>query len=104
MAYFRKRGEKWSYTVNLGIDPITKKRKQVTKSGFPSKTASKEVTAYPKGNYVAFVQAHANFVTDRSRCGIKRNSTTIRAYRYSNNDEHLCAYDRQHGRKGLPTV
>ena len=27
MAYFRKRGDKWSYTVNLGIDTITKKRK-----------------------------------------------------------------------------
>ncbi|MDQ7861121.1 hypothetical protein RCO48_08995 [Peribacillus frigoritolerans] len=27
MAYFRKRGDKWSYTVNLGIDTITKKTK-----------------------------------------------------------------------------
>ncbi|MCK2005524.1 Arm DNA-binding domain-containing protein [[Brevibacterium] frigoritolerans] len=42
MAYFRKRGDKWSYTVNLGIDPITKKRKQITKSGFSSKTAAKD--------------------------------------------------------------
>src|SRR3954467_15818553 len=42
MAYFRKRGDKWSYTVNLGIDPITKKRKQITKSGFHSKVAAKD--------------------------------------------------------------
>lgn len=42
MAYFRKRGDKWSYTVNLGIDPITKKRKQITKSGFASKTAARD--------------------------------------------------------------
>ncbi|MBK5502244.1 site-specific integrase [Peribacillus sp. TH14] len=42
MAYFRKRGDKWSYTVNLGIDTITKKRKQITKSGFSSKTAAKD--------------------------------------------------------------
>ena len=34
--------DKWSYTVNLGIDTITKKRKQITKSGFSSKTAAKD--------------------------------------------------------------
>lgn len=33
-GYVRKRGNKWSYTVDVGKDPITGKRKQKTKSGF----------------------------------------------------------------------
>lgn len=38
MAYIRKRSNgKWSYTVSLGIDPLTQKQKQITKSGFPTK-------------------------------------------------------------------
>jgi integrase len=38
MAYIRQRSNgKWSYTVSLGIDPITNKQKQVTKSGFSTK-------------------------------------------------------------------
>ncbi|GIN38426.1 site-specific integrase [Heyndrickxia oleronia] len=35
-GYVRKRGNKWSYTVDIGRDPITNKRKQKTKSGFTS--------------------------------------------------------------------
>lgn len=27
-GYFRKRGEKWSFTIDIGKDPITGKRKQ----------------------------------------------------------------------------
>ncbi|WP_461611923.1 site-specific integrase [Cytobacillus kochii] len=42
MAYIRKRGNKWSYTVSCGIDPLTKKPKQITKSGFATK---KEATS-----------------------------------------------------------
>jgi integrase len=37
MAYYRNRNGKWSYTVSLGIDPLTRKQKQLTKSGFASK-------------------------------------------------------------------
>lgn len=33
-GYVRKRGSKWSYTVDIGRDPVTNKRKQKTKSGF----------------------------------------------------------------------
>ncbi|MFT8319294.1 MAG: site-specific integrase [Bacillus sp. (in: firmicutes)] len=36
-GYVRKRGDKWSYTVDIGKDPITGKRKQKTKSGFKTK-------------------------------------------------------------------
>lgn len=49
MAYYRRRGctcknkkkctcgAKWSFTVDIGVDPITNKRKQKTVSGFSSK-------------------------------------------------------------------
>lgn len=33
-GYVRKRGIKWSYTVDIGKDPVTGRRKQKTKSGF----------------------------------------------------------------------
>lgn len=36
-GYVRKRGNKWSYTVDIGKDPISGKRKQKTKSGFKTK-------------------------------------------------------------------
>jgi len=35
-GYFRKRGEKWSFTVDIGRDPVTGKRRQITRSGFAS--------------------------------------------------------------------
>ncbi|UOQ91446.1 Arm DNA-binding domain-containing protein [Halobacillus shinanisalinarum] len=31
MAYYRKRGKTWSYTIDVGIDPSTGKRKQISK-------------------------------------------------------------------------
>lgn len=37
MAYFRKRGDKWSFTVDIGVDPISGKRKQKTSSGYATK-------------------------------------------------------------------
>ncbi|SFM40481.1 site-specific integrase [Pelosinus propionicus] len=37
MAYFRKRGEKWSFTADIGQDAATGKRKQKTVSGFKTK-------------------------------------------------------------------
>lgn len=36
-GYYRKRGNKWSFTIDIGTDPITGKRKQKTKSGFKTK-------------------------------------------------------------------
>ena len=42
MAYFRKRGEKWSFTMDVGKDPITGKRKQITKGGFKTKKVAKK--------------------------------------------------------------
>lgn len=36
MPYIRQRGAKWSFTVEAGTDPVTGKRKQITRSGFKS--------------------------------------------------------------------
>lgn len=41
-GYVRKRGNKWSFTVDVGRNPMTGKRKQKTKSGFNTK---KEATS-----------------------------------------------------------
>lgn len=39
MAYYRKlKNGKWSFTVDVGRDPLTGKRKQVTRSGFAKKS------------------------------------------------------------------
>ncbi|WP_172840453.1 site-specific integrase [Virgibacillus phasianinus] len=40
MASFRKRGKTWQFTVEIGIDPVTGKRKQKTQSGFKTKKAA----------------------------------------------------------------
>lgn len=41
-GYIRKRGATYSYTVDIGRDPITGKRKQKTKGGFKTKKAAQE--------------------------------------------------------------
>ncbi|MBM7578248.1 Arm DNA-binding domain-containing protein [Jeotgalibacillus terrae] len=45
MASIKKRGKTWSYNVSLGIDPITKKQIQKTKSGFLTREAAKNAAA-----------------------------------------------------------
>ena len=55
-GYFRKRGDKWSFTVDIGIDPETGKRKQKTKSGFKTKkeaqtAAAALITQLERGEY-----------------------------------------------------
>jgi integrase len=56
-GYIRKRGNKWSYTVDIGKDPRTGKRKQKTQSGFKTKKEAQAalaelVTDIGKGQYV----------------------------------------------------
>lgn len=55
MAYFRKRGDNWSFTVDIGRDPVTGKRKQSVVSGFKTKREAEKacaelVTEYERGN------------------------------------------------------
>jgi integrase len=56
-GYVRKRGNKWSYTVDIGNDPITGKRKQKSKSGFNSpkeaeKALNEVIYEVNKGIYI----------------------------------------------------
>lgn len=44
-GYFRKRNGKWSYTVDVGIDPKTGRRKQRTRSGFQTKKEAQRAAA-----------------------------------------------------------
>jgi Arm DNA-binding domain len=37
MEKFKQRGKTWSYHVYLGIDPLTKKRLEISKGGFKTK-------------------------------------------------------------------
>ncbi|MFE3973147.1 MULTISPECIES: tyrosine-type recombinase/integrase [unclassified Peribacillus] len=57
-GYVRKRGNKWSYTVDVGKDPITGTRKQKTKSGFKTKKEAENalnqlVYELNKGEWIA---------------------------------------------------
>lgn len=56
-GYFRKRGDKWSFTVDIGRDPATGKRKQKTRSGFKTKKEAQAACAeliakLDKGHYI----------------------------------------------------
>lgn len=44
-GYFRKRGDKWSFTIDIGRDPATGKRKQKTQGGFKTKKEAQQVCA-----------------------------------------------------------
>jgi len=57
MAYIRKRGKYWSYTIDVGKDPVSGERRQETKSGFRTKretelAAAEIETEVAKGTYV----------------------------------------------------
>lgn len=45
MATFRKRGTKWSYRIDIGVDPRTNKRVQKTVSGFNTKKEAQTAAA-----------------------------------------------------------
>lgn len=44
-GYFRKRGSKWSFSIDIGRDPGTGKRKQKTVSGFKTKKEAEKACA-----------------------------------------------------------
>ncbi|MEK0313702.1 site-specific integrase [Cohnella sp. 56] len=57
MAYIRKRGKTWSYTIDIGRNPATGERRQETKSGFRTKEEAKSAAARAEtevadGNFV----------------------------------------------------
>jgi len=51
MAYFQKIKSGWRFTIDVGRDPITGKRKQLTRSGFAKKTEAQEEAARLKKEY-----------------------------------------------------
>lgn len=56
-GYFRKRGNKWSFTIDVGMNAETDKRKQITKSGFTTKKEAQEdcakiISEFSSGTYV----------------------------------------------------
>ncbi|BAU29001.1 site-specific recombinase XerD [Aneurinibacillus soli] len=58
-GYFRKRGEKWSFTLDIGRDHETGKRKQKTMSGFKTKKEAEKACAelilkIENGSYQAY--------------------------------------------------
>lgn len=44
-GYFRKRGDKWSFSIDLPRDPVTNQRKQKTVSGFNTKKEAEKACA-----------------------------------------------------------
>lgn len=69
-GYIRKRGKVYSYTVDIGRDPLTGKRKQKSKSGFKTKKEAQAalaelVTRTTKGEAVDFRKImFKDFATD----------------------------------------
>ncbi|MDW8515063.1 site-specific integrase [Priestia flexa] len=56
-GYFRKRGKVWSYTVDIGKDPLTGKRRQKTKGGFRTKKDAERdcadfISSFNKGSAI----------------------------------------------------
>ncbi|ALY08091.1 putative integrase [Bacillus phage vB_BhaS-171] len=51
MAYFRKKETGWSFTIDVGRDPLTGKRKQLTRSGFKKKAEAAEEAARLKKEF-----------------------------------------------------
>ncbi|GGE63525.1 site-specific integrase [Priestia taiwanensis] len=44
-GYFRKHGDTWSFTIDIGMDDLTGKRKQKTKTGFKTKKEAQKAAA-----------------------------------------------------------
>jgi integrase len=53
-GYIRKRGSKYSFTVDIGRDPITGKRRQKTKGGFKTKKEAQSALA----KFIAEIEEH----------------------------------------------
>lgn len=89
IGYYRKRGEKWSFTVDVGKDPITRKRKQITKSGFKTKKEAQKacaevVSEVENGLYIATSNQCLYAYIDewlKLYCKQKLKETTYKSYK-----------------------
>lgn len=88
MAKFKQRGKKWSYHVYVGIDPLTKKRIEVSKGGFKTKKEAqaaarnveqeKENGTLVKESHISFEQFANDWLKTYGRSGVKISSVRAR--------------------------
>lgn len=89
MAQFRQRGKTWTYIVDMGIDPLTKKRRpQITKGSFKTKKeaqAAARIVELEKQNGTLIKESHMPFeqfahdwLKTYSRSGVKISSVRAR--------------------------
>lgn len=91
MAYIRRRGckcpkdakrctcgAKWSFTVNVGIDPVTGKRKQYTKSGFDTRRDAERAAAMAEAEVAA-----GTFIKETDSTFEEYANLWLQAYRMS---------------------
>lgn len=97
-GYVRKRGKTWSYTVDIGRDPVTNKRKQKTKSGFKTKKeAEKALTEVnyeiEKGIWLEPSDITFNEIAEKWFSTHKRNLKETTAESYENLlNKHIYPY------------
>jgi integrase len=88
-GYFRKRGNSWSFTVDIGRDPITGKRRQKTKGGFKTKkeaqvACAEFITMIEKEGFVETKKVTlSSFMKEYIETEIKPNyrQTTVNNYK-----------------------
>ncbi|MCM3363186.1 site-specific integrase [Niallia sp. MER TA 168] len=89
MAQFRQRGKTWTYVVDMGIDPLTKKRRpQISKGGFKTKREAqaaarlvemeKEKGTLTKESRIPFESFAKDWLKTYSRSGVKVSSVRAR--------------------------
>ncbi|MDO8223939.1 site-specific integrase [Bacillus cabrialesii] len=88
MAKFRQRGKTWSYHIYIGIDPLTKKRKEISKGGFKTqreaKAAARQVEleiqhgTFIKESLMPFGQFAQDWLSMYGRSGVKISSVRAR--------------------------
>ncbi|MGD6845211.1 tyrosine-type recombinase/integrase [Bacillus infantis] len=88
MAQFRQRGKSWTYIIDLGFDPLTKKRQQISKGGFKTKKEAqaaariveleKQNGTLVKESKISFEQFALDWLKAYSRSGVKISSVRAR--------------------------
>jgi integrase len=88
MAKLRQRGKTWSYHIYLGMDPLTKKRKEISKGGFKTQREAKAAArlieleiqngTFTKESDIPFEQFAQDWLKMYSRSGVKISSVRAR--------------------------
>lgn len=92
-GYFRKRGKTWSYTVDIGKDPLTGKRRQKSKSGFRTKKDAEKdcadfITKFNKGSIIirkdVTIKEFVEFFLSQAELKLKHSTYTNYTYAVNN--------------------